>query len=138
VKVLDFGLAKLVEQEARRLRRRLPAWRARPLHGAEQMEDKPADTRSDIFVFGCILYEMLSGRGRSRRDHRRLPGRSAITDQTLEGVPEQVDKLVRLCLRKTPKPSPRHRDARIMLEALREGLASGEPELRVSAGPSAA
>ena len=94
----------------------------------EQIEGKPADARSDIFAFGCILYELLSGR-------RAFPGETITAALTaaattepkpLEGVPEEVDKLIRLCLRKDPESRLQHiDDARIILEALREGLRSG-------------
>jgi tetratricopeptide (TPR) repeat protein len=94
----------------------------------EQIEGKAADRRSDIFAFGCILYELLSGR-------RAFPGETisaalAATVTTepkaLEGVPERLDELVRLCLRKDPERRLQHiDDARILLEALREGFRSG-------------
>jgi tetratricopeptide (TPR) repeat protein/predicted Ser/Thr protein kinase len=129
VKVLDFGLAKLAEQEGAAASTQTAGLTGTPGYMApEQMEGKPADTRSDIFAFGCILYEMLSGR-------RAFPGATiaaalaaaATTEpKPLEGVPEQADKLVRLCLRKDPESRLQDiGDARIMLEALREGLASG-------------
>ena len=62
VKVLDFGLAKLAEPEGVPVSTQTAGrWHA-GLYGAEQIEGKPADARSDIFAFGCILYQMVSGR----------------------------------------------------------------------------
>ncbi len=70
VKILDFGLAKLAETESA-LAGRLPATGTNTQPGLllgtvgymspEQVRGLPADERSDIFSFGAILYEMLSG-----------------------------------------------------------------------------
>ena len=71
VKLLDFGLAKLQEPEPREDRRGSDADKTLTSTGAimgtfpymspEQAEGKPVDSRSDIFSFGAVLYEMLTG-----------------------------------------------------------------------------
>jgi tetratricopeptide (TPR) repeat protein/tRNA A-37 threonylcarbamoyl transferase component Bud32 len=129
VKVLDFGLAKLSEQEGAPASTQTAGLAGTPGYLApEQIEGKAADARSDIFAFGCILYELLSGR-------RAFPGETIIAALTaaattepkpLEGVPKRLDELVRLCLRKDPERRLQHiDDARILLEALREGFRPG-------------
>ena len=73
VKILDFGLAKHVEGPS--ARERLAALPTQPLGtdagvvlgtvgymSPEQVRGQPVDHRTDIFAFGCVLYEMLSGR----------------------------------------------------------------------------
>jgi Tol biopolymer transport system component/serine/threonine protein kinase len=74
VKLLDFGLAKLSPQvleaaaDAETVPRRDPLTipgafvGTLPYMAPEQLEGKEADARSDVFAFGCVLYEMLTGR----------------------------------------------------------------------------
>jgi predicted Ser/Thr protein kinase len=74
VKVLDFGLAKSeqdVTLTVSHMAMGTPAYMA-----PEQREGKPADVRSDIYSFGCVLHEMLTGSrvgsGRKSVASRRL------------------------------------------------------------------
>jgi eukaryotic-like serine/threonine-protein kinase len=110
VKLLDFGLAK---QNAAGLRAGdTPLTIEGTFAGTvayvspEQAEGKPVDARSDIFSFGSVLYEMLSGR-------RAFPGESPIAvladilhhdpPSLLEINPRmdaRLDDIVRRCLRK--------------------------------------
>jgi tetratricopeptide (TPR) repeat protein len=124
VKVLDFGLAKLAEQEGAPASTQTAGLAGTPGYMApEQIEGQPADTRSDIFAFGCILYELLSGR-------RAFPGETITAALTavattepkpLEGVPERLEELVRRCLRKDPERRFQHMDdVKVELEELRQ------------------
>jgi eukaryotic-like serine/threonine-protein kinase len=86
VKVLDFGLAKSGQDEtvtAGDMMMGTPAYMA-----PEQREGKPADARSDIYSFGCVLHEMLTGT-RVGSQRRRIPSRK------LEGI-------VSRCLEENP------------------------------------
>jgi len=69
--VLDFGLAKTPDDETLTTSHAVmgtPAYMA-----PEQREGKPADSRTDVYAFGCVLYEMLTG---SRPgSERRIPSR---------------------------------------------------------------
>src|SRR5437667_8145081 len=72
VKILDFGIAKLTQPDATRSQTDIPTRRVDTGPGVvlgtvgymspEQVRGQKVDHRSDIFSFGAILYEMLSGR----------------------------------------------------------------------------
>ena len=86
IKVLDFGLAKLGQDEtvtAKGMVMGTPAYMA-----PEQREGKPADARTDIYSFGCVLYEMLTG-ARTGSQRRRIPSR-------------KLEKIVSRCLEEDP------------------------------------
>jgi len=88
----------------------------------EQAQGKKADTRSDIFSFGAVLYEMLTGR-------RAFPGDSAVEaiaavlraePEPPAGVPPELAKLVGRCLRKDPARRWQHMDdVGLLLEDLK-------------------
>jgi Tol biopolymer transport system component len=119
VKILDFGLAKLTLVEDKGQVTNLPTEAAGTEPGVvlgtlgymapEQVRGKPADARSDIFSFGAILYEMLSGRrafhGDSAADTmsailKEDPPDLSVTNQT---IPPGLDRIVRHCLEKSPE-----------------------------------
>ena len=88
VKVLDFGLAKLTEraesgEEATRAVTDRPDTEEGTIVGTvaymspEQAEGRPVDARSDIFSFGSVLYEMLTGQ-RAFRARRKVSTLAAI------------------------------------------------------------
>jgi tetratricopeptide (TPR) repeat protein len=86
VKVLDFGLARSGHDETVTASRMLigtPGYMS-----PEQRERKPADARSDIYSFGCVLYEMLTG-ARVGSTGRRVPARKleGIVSRCLEEDP---------------------------------------------------
>jgi Tol biopolymer transport system component len=119
VKILDFGLAKLTHQEEGSQATNLPTATAGTEPGVvlgtlgymspEQVRGKQADPRSDIFSFGAILYEMLSGKrafhGDSAADTmsailREDPPDLSVTNQSIS---PGLERIVRHCLEKNPE-----------------------------------
>lgn len=139
VKILDFGLAKLVEEappsadEATRTQR--PETEEGTVLGTvaymspEQAEGRKLDVRTDIFSFGVMLYEMLTGRKPFGGDSR-LSTMSAILKEepkALENVPGELDKIIRRCLRKDRDKRIQHMDdVKLALEEVREDSESGK------------
>jgi TolB-like protein/Flp pilus assembly protein TadD len=116
VKILDFGLAKRVERVSPDGETSAPTASAHTEPGRvmgtagymspEQVRGLPIDHRSDIFSFGAILYELLSGRkafqGNTAADTMSAIMRDEAPDLTESGrnIPVALDHIVRHCLEK--------------------------------------
>ena len=110
VKLLDFGLARLREEPASSddVTQSIDVTRAGTILGTaaymspEQAQGHPTDERSDIFSFGAVLYEMISGAQAFKRDTMLETLTSVARDEPapLTG-PESVGSVVRQCLRKS-------------------------------------
>ncbi len=119
-KLLDFGLAKLAGPEAGSVESALPTQqKSLTAEGSllgtfqymapEQLEGKEADARTDIFAFGAVLYEMVTGRrafeGKSQAS---LIGAILKDDpqpmSELQSMsPPALDRVVKKCLAKEPE-----------------------------------
>jgi len=118
VKILDFGLAKLVEPATAVSQTEVPTRKVNTEPGTvmgsagymspEQVRGQSVDHRTDIFSFGAVLYEMLSG-SRAFRGDTTADTISAILKEEppdLSGsgrdVPPLLDRIVHHCLEKDP------------------------------------
>jgi len=98
----------------------------------EQAEGKPVDSRSDIFSFGAVAYEMLSGR-RAFQGESRLSTLAQVLNQEpaplhdiLPLIPPELEKLIARCLRKDPERRLRSMaDLKVTLQELKEESESG-------------
>jgi serine/threonine protein kinase/dipeptidyl aminopeptidase/acylaminoacyl peptidase len=150
IKVLDFGLATLTERgltsasDETRPQADVVETGAGTVLGTvaymspEQAEGKTVDARSDLFSFGAILYEMLSGQRAFRADTAAATLAAVINLEpkplatVVEGVPHALERLVSRCLRKDLGRRAQHAvDLKIALEELRDDLTSGS----LQAGP---
>jgi serine/threonine protein kinase len=115
VKILDFGLAKLTQPEGGGGETISHQTEAGVVLGTvgymspEQVRGKPTDHRSDLFSFGAILYEMLSGR-RAFRGETAADSMSAILreeppdlTETNRGIAPGLEQIVQHCLEKNPE-----------------------------------
>ncbi len=148
VKILDFGLAKAVEGEAVEIDMANSPTLTRmatqvgfiigtaAYMSPEQAKAKPVDRRTDIWAFGCVLYEMLTG--------KMAFGGETVTDvlagvlkndpdwaQLPEGTPVRARVLLQRCLQKDQKQRLRDiGDARISLDEIISGAPLDAPTPR--------
>ena len=117
IKILDFGLAKLIQSPTSRPDE-LTLTSSHTVAGVvmgtasymapEQVRGEPADTRTDIFAFGSVLYEMLSGVRAFKRDTAAETMTAVLKDDPPElsdpgrNVSPTLERIVRRCLEKSP------------------------------------
>ena len=151
-KVLDFGLAKMLEHEAA-----APALSMSPTLSAhatvagvilgtaaymspEQARGKPVDRRTDVWAFGCVLFEMLAGQEAFEPGETVSDAVAAILSREPDwrALPGATSESIRALLRRCLTKDPRGRlqaigEARIAIER-----AIAEPAEAVAAtGPAA-
>ena len=150
VKILDFGLAKMQEEGGEETPTETRATEPGTVMGTvgymspEQVKGRSADHRADVFSFGAILYEMLSGE-RAFRGESAADTMSAILtkdppelSKTHPDVSPSLERIVKRCLEKSPEERFQSvRDLGFALEALSEEktterapVTEGEPTAR--------
>jgi Tol biopolymer transport system component len=155
VKLLDFGLAKAMESPASRgSLTSLPTQQGLTQEGTilgtfqymapEQLEGKDADARTDIFAFGCLLYEMATGAKAFSGSSQASLISAILRDdprplsQVQPTSPAALERVVRTCLAKDPderwqSASDLKRELRWIAEASASGIAA--PAAVVAAPP---
>ncbi|HEY1251194.1 MAG TPA: protein kinase [Thermoanaerobaculia bacterium] len=152
VKILDFGLAKLKNEKDPGSQTDLQTVSGGTQPGVvlgtmgymapEQVRGKAADRRSDLFAFGTILYEMLSGQRAFRGETAADTITAILTkeppdlSQTNKDLPPGLDRIVRHCLEKNPEERfESARDVAFDLEALSglSGSATGVAAMTAAA-----
>jgi len=132
LKILDFGIAKLLESPRRDIRTETGAILGTPAYmSPEQVRGLPADSRSDIFSFGAVLHEMLAGSPAFQRDTDVATACAILNDAPSPlpvGTPAALAHLIACCLRKDP--ADRYGNARALLHELRGH--DGHPRRRLS------
>jgi tetratricopeptide (TPR) repeat protein len=149
VKILDFGLAKLARPETdtaslsrsptKSLQTEIGVAMGTPGYIApEQLQGRRADQRADIFSFGVVLYEMITGEhpfpGATTAEiqgailNKKAPPASRLNPD----VPMQLEQLVERCLEKNPEH--RYQSARELQLALAELSAGQTTSARLTPG----
>ena len=154
LKILDFGLAKRVEAVAPGQETSAPTGSGHTQPGTvmgtmgymspEQVKGLPVDHRSDIFSFGVILYELLSGRKAFRRETNAETMAAILRDEPSDlsepgrSVSPALERVVRHCLEKDR--DHRFQSARDIAFNLSDPSAppevSSAPKAAVPPGPS--
>src|SRR5258706_821273 len=149
VKVLDFGIAKLTEKSGIGEEVPTETLAAETEKGMilgtvaymspEQAQGLKLDNRSDIFSFGALLYEMLTGR-RAFRGETQASTIAAVLNREPEPVaettPRELDRILQRCLRKDPaRRFQTMADLKVGLEELKDESDSGR--LAVQGAPAA-
>jgi len=138
VKILDFGIAKLLDEPALTLNQRVfgtPGYIA-----PEYATGSNLSTQADLYSLGVVLYEMVTG---ALPFEARHPGELLLRTATeppippsarLPTLPDAVEALILRCLEKAPQA--RHRDAFHFLDEVDEILASLRRDPVASSAPS--
>ena len=160
VKVLDFGLAKLSGSDDAaddHLTHTADGGLSAPgtiagtaaYMSPEQATGGPVDARSDIFSFGALLYEMVTGArafaGTSTADTLSavIRAQPKAPSAIVANVPSDLEKVILRCLRKDPPRRYQHiDDVKVALEDIKEesesGVTARAPVVRSRRGPIAA
>jgi len=141
VKVLDFGLAKLLRTPAERdLTASLTATPAAagtlPYMAPEQLQGEEADARSDLYALGAVLYEMATGQRAFREDLATqlvdaILHRPPVTPRARnERISPDLERIILKCLEKDPEQ--RYQSAREIAVDLRRIAAGSESSAPVA------
>jgi tRNA A-37 threonylcarbamoyl transferase component Bud32 len=150
VKIIDFGIAKLLRREADvEITASDMSFQGLVVGtiaymSPEQARGKPVDARTDIWAFGCVLYEMLAGKPAF---HGTTPTdiiiKIATEDPNWDDMPkfsqtvsQRLEDLIRKCLRKDP--AGRYTSMDEIITELKRIDEAALPGARSTAGPPAA
>ncbi len=141
VKLLDFGLATLVQPpdtpenvatQSIVTRSQLTVSGTAPYMSPEQAEGKKVDVRSDIFSFGTVLYEMVTGQKPFAGDSIVSTLFAVVRDEPrpshelAKDIPWKLERVLTHCLRKSPQTRYQHMgDVKLDLIEVDSDLSSG-------------
>ena len=104
-----------------------------PYMSPEQAQGEPVDARSDIFSFGAVLYEMVTGKRAFHGDTRASVMASILKDEPkparalVDSLPRELERIILRCLRKDlDRRSQSMAEIKLALEELKEESESGE------------
>lgn len=114
VKILDFGIAKLLQEDQGQTSHFMGTL---AYSAPEQMDGKELDSRADLYSFGIVMYEMLTGKmplqadthsfGAWYKTHHELPPRAFSSANPTLQLPKVLESLILQCLSKRPSDRPK-------------------------------
>ncbi len=132
VKIVDFGLAKLAGRSV--LTKEGTTLGTTSYMSPEQTQGTEVDKRTDIWAFGVVLYEMITGKQPFAGDYEQAVMYSIMNEDPepitglRTGLPMELERIVNKCLAKDPSDRYQHVDELIVdLRHLREESAAGQP-----------
>ena len=138
VKVLDFGLAKVLDSGSSDTRTAATETAEGVVMGTagymspEQAQGRPLDQRSDIFAFGALLYEMCTGRRAFVGDSQMatiaavLRSEPPAPREVRAEIPPELNRIIQRCLRKDPSRRVQSSaDLKVALDELKQESDSG-------------
>lgn len=120
VKIMDFGLAKL--SWGNDLTKTAAILGTVAYMSPEQIKGEEVDHRTDIWSFGTVLYEILTGKCPFEGEHQQTFFYSVLNKNPIslikhrKDIPEKLDKIIKKCLEKDPKN--RYADTKAVLTDL--------------------
>lgn len=137
IKVMDFGIAKL--KDAFKLTKSTSTVGTLAYMAPEKIKGHQGDERSDIFSFGVVLYEMLTGHLPFQGAHEAALMYSIVNEKYISiahyrsDIPPALSQIVDNALEKNP--DQRYHTAAVLLEALKQ-IRSEAPDIKISPQPS--
>ncbi|MGH9729572.1 MAG: protein kinase domain-containing protein [Candidatus Acidiferrales bacterium] len=128
VYISDFGLAKSLESSASGMTRTGQFLGTPRYMAPEQVEAKPVDHRTDLYAFGLILYEMVTGQDAFKGDstlqimYRRVKEKAPNPKQFNPELPDSLSRVILRCLERDP--ARRYQSAKEILADLHAGRAT--------------
>ncbi|MEZ4466884.1 MAG: serine/threonine-protein kinase, partial [bacterium] len=108
VKLLDFGIAKRLDDDGPRLTQAGMVFGTPEYMAPEQARGERVDGRSDIYALGCLLYELLTGdppfvgSNKLQVMHRQASEKPRPPSESVPGIPPALEAITLRCLEKRP------------------------------------
>ena len=107
LKVVDFGLAKILENSTSQLTNKSELMGTPKYMAPEQFQATSVDGRADVYALGCVLFELLAGRTPFEGTFIEIVGKHVYADVPMVAdfgieLPEAIESVIRKALTKDP------------------------------------
>jgi serine/threonine-protein kinase len=108
LKVVDFGLAKILENSTSQLTNKSELMGTPKYMAPEQFQATTVDGRADVYALGCVLFELLAGRTPFEGTFIEIVGKHVYADVPMVAdfgieLPEAIESVIRRALAKDPE-----------------------------------